>query len=109
MAKGTYWQRGEAIDYKNEGSAAIEANTLVVFGEHVGVAGTDIAGGDTGSLLVEGTWEIPKDNAAITAGATVYFDGSAGSATKGSGAVAAGYAVEAAAAGDATVRVKLLG
>ena len=109
MSKGTFWQCGESIDFTNDGTAAIEANTLVVFGDHVGVAGTDIAVGETGSLFVEGVWEIPKDSAAIDAGASVYFDGTAGSATKGSGAALAGYAVEAAAADDATVKVKLLG
>ena len=55
------------------------------------------------------TWEIPKDNAAITAGADVYFKDTAASATKGTGFFLIGYAVEAAAADDTTVKVKLLG
>ena len=43
MAKlATYWQRGEAIDYKNETAAVIPANTLLIVGSVLGVAGMDI-------------------------------------------------------------------
>ena len=42
MATATYWQRGDAIDYTNGGSAKIEANTVIAFGTKIGIAGTDI-------------------------------------------------------------------
>lgn len=109
MSKATYWQRGDSIDFENATEATIEANEVVVFGEHVGIAGTDIAPGTVGSLYVTSVFEIPKDDAAIGAGASVYIVDGAASATKGSTGVLAGYAVQAAAADDATVKVKLQG
>ena len=42
MSKAEYWQRGESIDYKNTGSSAIEANSVIVLGKRVGVAGMTI-------------------------------------------------------------------
>ena len=110
MAKAQYWQRGETIDYVNTGSDTIEANEVVVFGSHVGIAATDIEPGEVGSLAVSLVWELTKDSAAITLGADVYVDtdGEA-SATQGTGMVLAGYAIEAAAADAETVKVKLLG
>lgn len=50
MGKAEYWQRGETLDYKNTGTATIEANTVVIFGSRIGVAGTDIMPGEVGSL-----------------------------------------------------------
>lgn len=50
MSKAEYWQRGESIDYKNTGSSAIEANSVIVLGKRVGVAGMTIQPGETGSL-----------------------------------------------------------
>lgn len=111
MAKlATYWQRGEAIDYKNETGAAIPANTLLIVGSVLGVAGTDIPVGEVGSLHVEGVFEIPKKaSTAVTAGAKItYTDADGASPASGSNPVY-GYAVEAAAAEAATVLVKLLG
>ena len=50
MSKAEYWQRGESIDYKNTGSSAIEANSVIVLGKRVGVAGMTIQPGETGSI-----------------------------------------------------------
>ena len=47
MSKAEYWQRGESIDYKNAGSSAIEANSVIVLGKRVGVAGMTIQPGET--------------------------------------------------------------
>lgn len=108
MSKAEYWQRGEAIDFANNTGAAIEANEIVVLGSHVGVAGTPIAAGETGTLHVFGVFEMPKKEAeAITAGADVYYADGAITATEGT--VKAGYATEAAAADATSVKVKLLG
>lgn len=117
MSKAEYWQRGEVIDYKNGTSAKIEANQIVAFGEHVGVAGAPIEIGETGSLHVFGVFEMPKTSEnAISVGATVYFDGEGiteaaddGGSDEKVAYICAGYATEAAAAADTTIKVKLLG
>ena len=49
MSKAEYWQRGESIDYKNTGSSAIEANSVIVLGKRDGVAGMTIQAGETDS------------------------------------------------------------
>lgn len=109
MASATYWQRGEAIDFVNGTGSKIEANEIVAFGSRVGVAGSDIAAGETGALHVTGVFEMPKkENEAISAGADVYWSADGVTATEGSNPKA-GYAIEAAVAADATVKVKLLG
>lgn len=110
MSKAEYWQRGEAIDFTNNTDAKIEANQIIVFGEHVGVAGTPIEVGETGSLHVFGVFEMPKaELEEIAAGVAVYYDATAEAITATAGDIKAGYATEAAAAADTTVKVKLLG
>lgn len=74
MSKAAYWQRGEAIDYTNETEDMIEAGAVISFGNRIGVAGTDIAPGETGSLHVEGVFEFPKGEEAIEAGSEVCLD-----------------------------------
>lgn len=74
MSKAAYWQRGETIDYINQTEEMIEAGTVIPFGKRIGVAGTDIAPGETGSLHVEGVFEFPKGEESIEAGADVYLD-----------------------------------
>lgn len=111
MSKATYWQRGESLDYLNEGTEIIEANSIVALGERIGVAGTDINPGETGSLIVYGAFCMPKAAAAISAGAALYWDPEKEvvTATKGSLTVEAGYAINAATAADEMVYVKLAG
>lgn len=109
--KATYWQRGEALDYKNTTGAKLEANTVIALGSRIGVIGCDIEAGATspGSLHVMGVYILPKDTAAIDAGAEVYFDSGNDviTATSGASTVKAGYAVEAALAADTTVKVSI--
>ena len=108
MAKASYWQRGESIDYTNGGSSKIDANTVIPFGARIGVVGTDIAAGETGSLIVAGVFELPKASGAITAGAVVYWDATNSNITTTSADnTAAGFAVAAAESGDETVLVKI--
>ncbi len=103
-----YYQRGESIDYTNETDAKIEAGDIVEFGSHIGVAGCPMEVGETGSLHMVGVFAMPKGSDEIEAGADVaYADGEISAAGEGSAAI--GYAVEAAAASDTTVKVKLLG
>ena len=116
MANATYWQRGEAIDYTNGTGSKIEANEIVVLGSHVGVAGSDIAAGETGALHVFGVFELPKKaSEAISAGVDVYWNGTGITASADDGGnpatpyAKAGYAIQAAVADDTTIKVKLLG
>ncbi len=110
MSKAEYWQRGEAIDFVNDTEETIEANEIVAFGSRVGIAGTVIEPGETGSLHVFGVFEMPKGDGEIETGADVAYDADAGTVSAaGEGATAIGYATEAAAADDETVKVKLLG
>jgi len=99
-----YWQRGESLDYMNSGNTKIEAGAVITYGARIGVAGCDIEPGEMGSIHVEGVFEMPKGSGAITAGAEVYWTGTA---IATSGDTKAGYAAQAAAAGDTVVLVKI--
>ena len=109
MSRAEYWQRGEAIDFKNETETVIEANEIVTFGKKIGVSGVPIAPGETGTLFVFGVFDMPKSSAnVIAAGTTVYFDGT-GITEEADGNTEAGYSIEAAGAEAKTIKVKLLG
>ncbi len=109
MSKATYWQRGESLDYVNEGSAVIEANTIIDFGTRIGVAGTSINPNEKGSVHVAGVYEIAKTGTEeIAMGAAVYFDGT-GITNNATDSTPAGYAAAKAKADATVVLVKLLG
>jgi len=109
MAKATYWQRGESLDYVNNTNAVIEANTVIAISGRIGVAGTNINPGEKGSLHVTGIFEFDKTGTAdIAQGATVYWDGT-GITDTASGNTLAGYAAYDAAAADKAILVKLQG
>ena len=105
----TYFQRGEAIDYPvASNGTALEAGEIIVVGTKIGVCGCDIAKGETGSVHVEGVFEMPKASGAITIGAAVYWDATNKNITTTSSSnTLAGYAVAAAGADDTTVLVKI--
>lgn len=109
MAKtAVYWQQGEALDYENKTEEKILANTVIIFGNRIGVTGGDIAPGELGVIHMEGVFEIPKKSGeALKAGDNVVFTDEDGIA-KATDTIM-GYAVEAAAEEAATVKVKLLG
>ncbi|MBQ7655622.1 MAG: DUF2190 family protein [Clostridia bacterium] len=111
MSKAAFWQKGESLDYRNSTNAKIEANTIVAYGDRIGVIGCDILPGELGSLFVGGAvFEMPKaDTAAIAGGAELYWDGSGITAASGSGTVRAGYAAQPADAAAETVLVRLDG
>ncbi len=118
-----FWQRGEALDYTNETDDLIEANVVLQVGTIIGVTGTVIPAGKTGSLHVGGVWEIAKTGtAAIEMGQVVYWDGTGitDATTTTTEAtddteetttdnLEVGYAAAAAAADDTTILVKLRG
>lgn len=122
MSKAAYWQRGEALDYTNTGTKKIEANTVIVLGGRIGVAGMEISPGELGTLHVTGVYSIPKGKEEISAGADVYYSEADGVITTkatttipGEGEdesstvnnVKAGFACEGASASDTTVLVKI--
>lgn len=117
MSKATFWQRGETLDYRNDTDTKIEANTVISFGSHIGVAGTDILPGELGSLHVTGVWEIAKTaTEVIEMGEAVYFDGTGITTAANDGATSnptayslVGYAAQAAAASETVILVKLAG
>lgn len=106
----TYVQRGEAIDYPVAAAGTkIEANEILVVGTKIGVAGCDIAPGETGSVHVEGVFAMPlKASTSVNLGAAVYWDATNKEITTTStNNTLAGYAAAAAASGDETVLVKI--
>ena len=116
MATAAYYQRGESLDYTNATASKIAANTVIALTGRIGVTGTDINPGETGSLHVTGVFEITKTGtAAITMGQTVYFDGTGITDEADDGGspatsyTPAGYAAKAAAADDTKILVKLQG
>ena len=107
-----YIQRGESLDYKNETAKQINAGEVVVFGTRIGIAGTTIPVGLTGSIHMVGVFKIPKkDGEAIEKGATVYYAEEGLTAVKEEEPTQSvvGYAVETATATSKTVTVKLIG
>ena len=103
-----YWQKGEVLDYT--ASAAVNNGEVVSLGTRIGVAGEDIAAGETGHLHVVGVFEMEKAAGAVTMGAALYSDATAKNiTTTATSNTPAGYAAAPAASGDETVLVKLLG
>jgi len=110
MAIATYFQRGETLDYDNTGETTIEAGTIIPLSTRVGVAGCDIAAGETGTVHVEGCYWF--DLAATAQGASVqgvkiYIDSSQKATIVGTGNLLAGFAAAPIAIGDTRVLVKL--
>lgn len=107
-------QSGETLDYTNTTGVAIASGAPVVVGSLIGVAFETIANNAMGALAMTGVYSMPKAaGVAVTQGQALTFDVSAGTFT--TAAPATGditgncTAWDAAAAGDATVNVKLSG
>ncbi|MCI8950043.1 MAG: DUF2190 family protein [Lachnospiraceae bacterium] len=120
MSKAVYWQQGSSLDYINVTDETIVYGTVIELVSRIGVAGCDIPSGETGAIVVEGVFEIPKTDAAqIPMGMSVYFDGNGitssaeGEKKEGQGMaepnIPAGYAAELSPAGADLIKVKLLG
>lgn len=109
--KGTYWQRGETLDYANAGAEVIEANTVVVIGQRIGVAGTTIKPGEIGSLNVTGVFQMAKKaSEEIAMGTPVYYAAADQTITAtADGNTPAGYAAASAVADDTDVLVVING
>ena len=111
MAIATVVRYGYTIPHTPE--TALAAGDIVDFGTFVGVAVVDIPADTHGDLHVG--WDSPTvrvtkyEDEAIAQGAIVYWDAGTSTATGTVGYSEGifGYAVEAAAEGDATVIVKM--
>ena len=103
-----YWQKGEVLDYK--AGTAVKNGEVVSLGTRIGVAGEDIAAGETGHLHVVGVFEMEKATGDVTMGAALYYSATDKKITPtATGNVPAGYPPAPAPRADATALVKLLG
>lgn len=113
-------QDGSVIDYTNGTGSDIASGDVVVIGggstAMIGVAMVDIADGETGSVALEGVYEVPKVTAAVIAqGEAVIYDVSVSKfdddqATPATGDVSGAATAFAAAGNGATVvQIKLHG
>lgn len=108
MAEASFVHTGDAVDYTP--GTALLAGAVVVQNGLVGVLVNDTEANELGAIQVYGVFDFTKSGDTIAAGALVYWDGAADDATTtASGNTLIGRAVEAAAGGDATVRVRLIG
>lgn len=107
---------GKVLQYTNAGSA-ITAGSVVKMGNILGVALVDIATSATGSVQIDGVFDVPKVTGAVIAiGESLTWDVSAAKfddnlATPATGDVtgAAAVAAEAAGNGVTTLAVKFTG
>lgn len=105
-----YSHDGHMVDYTPGSDVA--AGEVIVQGDLVGIAKNIILTGILGALGVSGVWDVVKatiTGSAFTAGVKVYWDAANNIATTTAGAnKQMGYAVQAAAEADTTVRVLLV-
>jgi predicted RecA/RadA family phage recombinase len=108
MPQATFVHEGGTVDYTPAADTA--AGDVVLQGDLVGVANLDIKAGRLGALAVTGVFDMAKQAAlAIAVGVFVYWDNAAKVVTTMAGGnKLLGKAIRAAAAADATVRVRLI-
>ncbi|MGR9051378.1 MAG: capsid cement protein [Gammaproteobacteria bacterium] len=116
-----YVTEGDVLNWTNNTGSAVASGAVVVVGSNgdafIGIAQHDIGIGESGSVGIEGIWDVPKTDAAvIAAGEYVMWDASAGAFDDNQAVPAAGdvsdgaWAVESKdATVGATIRVKLTG
>ena len=112
---GNFVQPGNVIDHV--AAATIASGDVVVIGQMLGVALTDIANGATGSVQINGVFTVPKvSGAVIAAGESLVWDVSAGKfddnlATPATGDISGPPAVafEAAGNGVTSINVRFTG
>ena len=106
--KAIYKQKGESLDYTNNGTETIEAGDVVVMEKHIGVAGCPIKVGETGSVHVVGVFEIPCKalTSPLKVGQDVYFKLTEG-VTITSTDTPLGYVVKVSETGATSVLVRI--
>jgi predicted RecA/RadA family phage recombinase len=112
-----YVGEGKTLQYTASGSD-IASGDVVVINNLLAVAAVDIADGETGTVNLEGVYDLPKvDSAVITAGETLSYDISVSkfddnAATAAAGDITGACAVAMESKGvtvDGTIWVKLTG
>ena len=80
---------GDTIQYTVPAGQSVRAGDLVRSGLFVGVAHTDLAAGETGTLEIVGVWSFPKVNRALSQGQLVHWvhDANPQGGTAGAGAI----------------------
>ena len=102
-------EEGQVLQYTNSGSA-IASGDVVIIGSLAGVALVDIANGATGSVRIDGVFEVAKTTGtAYVQGDELFWNTGTAKATKTATDYPLGIAFEAAASGDALCLVKLAG
>ncbi len=105
--KAKYRHKGESLDYKNRTETKIEAGDVLTMRGRIGVAGTDIAPGELGSVHVSGVYEFTKkDNVAMAVGTVVYLAADGITTTKTDNTLA-GYVAAESLAESGNVWVKI--
>jgi predicted RecA/RadA family phage recombinase len=104
-----YVQPGEVCEYT--AGATISSGDLIALNNRAGVALTDIANGDTGSVALTGVYTVPKTTGATwSVGQAIYVIAATGIATvTATGNVPAGFAFAAAIEGATTGQLLLGG
>lgn len=108
-------QPGKVLDYVNTSNAEIKSGQVVVAGALLGVALGNIPAGESGSVALDGVFEVPKKTGtAIGQGVAVVYKAADEAFTVGatvagdvSGPCAVAFA--AAAAADEVVHIKFTG
>ena len=102
-----YIQEGKSLNYTPSGADVASGDFLVV-GAIGAVAKTDIADGKIGAVHICGVFSVAKASGAVTQGAKLYWNSTNSNlTTTASGNTIVGVAAEAAASGDATVKLLL--
>lgn len=108
----TFVQKGEGVEFIPAADVAV--GDVVVVGELVGIAQGAVKAGETGTMAVDGVYELPKatgGGTALAAGVKVNWDATAKVVTTAAGGGGAnkfvGKTLSAVGVNDAAVRVRL--
>lgn len=102
-----YVQEAKALNYTPSG-ADVASGDFILIGALGAIAKTNIADGKTGAVHVCGVFSVPKASGAVTQGAKLYWNSTNSNlTTTASGNTFVGIAAEAAASGDASVKILL--
>ena len=106
MAKN-FVQEGSALNYTASG-ADVASGDFVLIGSLGGIAKSDIADGKTGAVHIRGVFSVAKASGTVTQGQKLYWSSTNSNlTTTASGNTFVGIASEAAASGDASVKILL--
>ena len=100
-----YIQRGDILDAV--ATAAVQAGDVVEAGSFIGVAITSAAIGEKYALDISNVFELPKDGSTYSFGASAFWDGSQIVPADTATSRYFGGVTEAAAGGDATIKVRV--